>query len=493
MPNAGKTTAAQAGRPPFVQSGEAVRIRLPLVVDLDGTLIHSDLIWEALVLFFKTQFFNVWRLPLWLFKGKAAFKRRLADAVTLDAAALPYDRALVSHIAAEREQGRTVVLATGSDHRFAIKVAQHLKLFDHVVATEADVNMTSTNKGSALVKLYGEYGFDYVGNAHADLAVWQRCRHAFSVTAKPFHLADGRITGKLGDIRKGWGAALIIAMRPRQWLKNLLVFVPMLAGHAINQATVLQSVVTFVAFSLCASSAYLLNDALDAQDDRVHQTKRHRPIAAGTLPLPVAMCSSLLLAVSALGLSTVFDPLLLLVVAIYFTTTVTYSMFLKRLLMVDIVTLSILYSLRILGGCASTHIAPSFWLLTFSFFLFLSLALLKRHSELFNLQSQGHEKTHGRGYTTADKAPVGIMGINAAFMSVVIFMLYIDSANVHLMYAQPAWLAGIMPLLVFWLGRLWTLSFRGKVNEDPVLYVSKDPLSLSVFAVCLALAVAASL
>jgi 4-hydroxybenzoate polyprenyltransferase len=246
-------------------------------------------------------------------------------------------------------------------------------------------------------------------------------------------------------------------------------------------------------FSLCASSAYLLNDALDAQDDRHHPTKHRRPIAAGSLPLPLALAASALLALGALAASAASGPRLLLALAVYFASTLTYSLYLKRLLMVDIVALAMLYSLRVLGGSAATGIEPSFWLLAFSFFIFLSLALLKRHSELFNLQREGKEKSAGRGYTTADKTPVGIMGINSAFVSVLIFMLYFNSQNVLQLYRHPGWLMGIVPLLVFWLGRLWTLSFRGQVNEDPVLYVSKDRTSLAVLVLCGALATLATL
>jgi 4-hydroxybenzoate polyprenyltransferase len=271
------------------------------------------------------------------------------------------------------------------------------------------------------------------------------------------------------------------------------VFVPMLAGHALNLPSLLQSLLAFAAFSLCASSAYLLNDALDAPDDRMHPIKHKRPIAAGELPLPAAIAASMLLAVGGLLLSAWFDPLLLLAVGSYFVATLAYSLRLKRMLMVDIVALAILYSMRILGGAAATHIVPSFWLLAFSFFVFLSLALLKRYSELFNLHRQGRDKTRGRSYTIADRSPVGIMGINSAFISVLIFMLYFNSQNVLALYPHPAWLIGIVPLLVFWLGRLWALAFRGLVNEDPVLYVSKDPVSLAVMALCAALAVAAAL
>ena len=466
---------------------------LPLVIDLDGTLIHSDLLWESVVLFLKKNVLRAWQLPLWLLKGKAGFKERLAREVELDPACLPYDRALLALIERERGQGRRVVLATGSQRGLAEQVAQHLGLFDQVLATGDGVNLTSHNKARQLVALYGERGYDYIGNCGADLPVWQASHGAYSVTHKPFRLADGRSTVQAGTRRGGVARALFKALRPRQWLKNLLVFVPMLAGHALDMPTLLQSLLAFVAFSMCASSAYLLNDALDAADDRQHPTKHKRPIAAGLLSLPLALCASGALAFAALGLCAALNPLLLLGVAVYFVTTLAYSVYLKRLLMVDIVTLAILYSLRVLGGSAATGIEPSFWLLAFSFFIFLSLALLKRHSELFNLQRDGKEKTRGRGYTTADQLPVGIMGINSAFVSVLIFMLYFNSQNVLELYRQPAWLLGILPLLVFWLGRLWTLSFRGQVNEDPVLYVSRDKVSLTVLALCAALATLATL
>jgi 4-hydroxybenzoate polyprenyltransferase len=463
---------------------------VPLAVDLDGTLIRSDLLWESLALFLRRHFWRAWQLPLWLFLGKAGFKKHVAQAIELDPAALPYDEAVLSLVASSREAGRITVLATGAQRGLAEQVAAHTGLFDVVLATD-DVNLTSHNKASRLGELYGPNGYDYIGNSRADLPVWLASRGALSVGAS-FTLDDGRSTTLVGGKRGGTGGALLKGLRPRQWLKNLLVFVPMLAGHALRLDTLAESLLAFAAFSACASSAYLLNDSLDAQDDRVHSTKRKRPIAAGTLPLPLALLASPLLALAALAACLVFKPLLLLPLGVYFVTTVAYSIYLKRLLMVDIVTLAILYSLRVLGGSAATGIEPSFWLIAFSFFIFLSLALLKRHSELFNLHRDGKEKTRGRGYTTADKTPVGIMGINAAFVSVLVFLLYFNSPNVLQLYRHPAWLLGILPLLVFWLGRLWALSFRGEVNEDPVLYVSRDKVSLAVLALCGALAALAA-
>lgn len=475
------------------QRNEAGAAKRPLVIDLDGTLIHSDMLWESIVLFLKKNFLRAWQLPLWLFLGKAGFKERIANEVELDPAALPYDQAVLALIAQARAEGRRVILATGTQRRFAEQIGAHLGLFDQVLATGDGINFTSHNKAQELCRLFGERGYDYVGNSRADLPVWLACEGAVSVTHKPFRLSDGRATSHSGSVRGGALKALLKAMRPRQWLKNLLVFVPMLAGHELDLPTLQASLVAFVAFSLCASSAYLLNDALDAQDDRLHPTKHKRPIACGALPLPLALVTSPLLALAAIALCAWFNPLLLAVVAVYFVSTVAYSLVLKRLLMIDIVTLAILYTLRVLGGSAATFIAPSFWLLAFSFFIFLSLALLKRHSELFNLQRDGKEKTRGRGYSTADRMPIAIMGVNTAFVSVLVFMLYFNSSNVLEQYRTPELLGGILPLLVFWLGRLWVLAFRGEVNEDPVLYVSKDRVSLVVIVLCLLLATLASI
>jgi 4-hydroxybenzoate polyprenyltransferase len=465
---------------------------VPLIVDLDGTLIFSDLLWEAIVLFLKRHLLRAWLLPLWLLRGKAGFKHSVSDGVALDPAVLPYDQALLDTIRKEKESGREIVLATGAESRLARLVAGHVGLFDRVMSSDPGLNLTSHDKARALAALYGAGGYDYVGNSRADLPVWLGSRNAYSVSGKPFRLADGRSTIALGTRRGGTGPALLKALRPRQWLKNLLVFLPMLAGHALGIDALLASLFAFLTFSMCASSAYLLNDALDAQDDRLHPTKRKRPIANGSLPLGVAMVASPLLAAAALLLCAIHDRVLLLVVGVYFVTTVCYSIYLKRLMMVDIVVLAMLYTLRVLGGSAATGIEPSFWMLAFSFFLFLSLALLKRHSELANLQRIGKEKTNGRGYTTADHLPIGIMGANSAFVAIMVFMLYFNSDNVLMLYSRPHWLYGTIPLLAFWLGRLWILSFRGEVNEDPVLYVSKDKTSLLVMALCAVLAVIAT-
>jgi 4-hydroxybenzoate polyprenyltransferase len=473
------------------QDAHAHRRQLPLVVDLNNTLIRTHLLWEALVLFVRARFLDLWRLPIWLLTGGSAFQRHLARAAMPPAATLPYDHELLAFLEAERRAGRKVVLLTDIQKSFADSVAAHVGLFDRISAPDRGDITGSHAKVKLMLDVYGDQGFDYIGSDRSDHAIWRHCRLAYTVARQPIHIGNGRFATPIGAVRGNRTAALFKTLRPRQWLKNLLVCMPMLAGHQISAVTALQSLLAFVAFSLCASSAYLLNDTLDVADDRMHPTKRNRPIAAGTLPIAVALGCSLLLAASSLLLCAAVNRMLLAVVAVYFVATVLYSLYLKRMLVVDVVTLAILYSMRILAGGAVTGIAPSFWLLAFSFFIFLSLALLKRHSELENLERSSADKMAGRGYTVADKGPIGIMGINSAFLSVLVFILYVESQNALIQYASPVWLAGIVPLLVFWLSRLWILSYRGRIDDDPVLYVSRDRVSLAVFALCLVLTVAA--
>jgi 4-hydroxybenzoate polyprenyltransferase len=465
----------------------------PLVVDLDGSLIYSDLLWESLLQFLKHKPWAFFQVILWLLQGKAVLKHQLAQYTEIHVESLPYDDHLLREIKQRKAQLTPIVLATGSHRKFAEKIANHLQVFDLVLATDANINLTSKNKAAKCVELYGAGGFDYIGNSSHDIPVWQQSHQAYSVTKQPFNLGAGRYTSHLGGPRVYWLKALLRALRPRQWLKNTLVFVPVLASHQLQIDYLVQAAWAFLLFSMCASSAYLLNDALDLSDDRRHHEKHKRPLASGALSLPLALVFSAILAVSALVCAANLSWPVFAVVTLYFISTLTYSLYLKRLLMIDVIMLAFLYTLRIIGGGVSTQIELSFWLLSFSFFIFLSLALLKRHSELFNLDQAGKKKANGRGYTTADRMPVGMMGVNCGFLAILILMLYFNSSNVAQLYRQPEYLLGIIPLIVFWLGRMWVLSFRGEVNEDPIVFVSRDRIGLLVLFLALSLAYCATL
>ena len=285
---------------------------------------------------------------------------------------------------------------------------------------------------------------------------------------------------------------LLLAMRPRQWLKNLLVYIPMLAGHVFSHVAVLHALAAFVAFCLCASSAYLLNDALDAGHDRLHKTKRHRPMAAGTLSLGSGRAASVLLAMAALGAAALQGAAFFMVLCGYFVSTLLYSFFIKRVVGLDVMALAALYVLRIVGGGAATGVAPSPWLLGFAFFLFLSLALLKRHSELADLGPGGKQRIPGRGYRRGNASPVGAVGVAASCATVALFGLYVMSSSAALIYPHPSRLWYAVPLLLLWLGRLWRLSFQRRIHEDPLFFVSKDLFSIAVIAACIGVVIAAA-
>lgn len=288
------------------------------------------------------------------------------------------------------------------------------------------------------------------------------------------------------------GLPLLQAMRPRQWLKNLLVFVPMLAGHVLTPDTLLQALAVFATFCLCASSAYLLNDALDASHDRLHKTKRHRPMAAGTLSLAAGRSASLLLAIAALAAAALQGMDLFIALCTYFASTLLYSLFIKRVTGLDVVVLAALYVLRIVAGGIATGVTASPWLLGFAFFLFLGLALLKRHSELAGLRAAGNEQVPGRGYRTGSTGLVGVIGLLASAGAAAVLAAYAESDAAARLYAEPARLWCAVALLLAWLGRLWRLSYTRRIHEDPLFFVSKDPASLLIIALCIGVVFAAA-
>lgn len=425
---------------------------------------------------------DVLRIPGWLAQGKAVLKRNLAERSAPDVALLPYNEALLAWLQEEKAAGRRIVLCTASDRAIAEAVAAHLGVFDEVMASDGAVNLAGDNKADALVRRYGQGGFDYVGNSSADLKVWQRARKAVVVNGAPG--LSGRAAALCGVERefppaprgvKAWRRVL----RVHQWLKNLLLFVPMFAAHDIaNGDGWFALMLAFLSFSLCASTVYIANDLLDLESDRAHPRKRLRPFAAGTVPAwqgvllaPVLLATSIVLGALVGG---TFLPWLLC----YFVLTCAYSWGLKRLIMLDCITLAMLYTLRITAGAAALSMPLSFWLLAFSVFLFLSLAFVKRYAELQAQASSGNEKVHGRGYYTADAPLVQMLGITSGFASAVVLALYLNSDNVLVLYARPEAVWGAVPVLLFWVSWIWVQAHRGQMHDDPLVFAVKDRASL---------------
>lgn len=458
-----------------------------LVVDLDGTLLRSDLLVESAVLFLREHPLRFWMPFFWLAQGKARLKQRLAQATQIDVPSLPFSPDVLTRIQEARNGGRPVVLATASDRKLAEEVAAHLGVFDAVLASDGQQNLSAERKRDALLSRFGEGGFDYVGNARDDLPILAVARKG--VLLDPSAGVQRRASRLetpievLKSARDGGGSAWLEALRLHQWLKNLLIFVPLLAAHQITEPLLLwNGVLAFVLFGLCASSVYLLNDLFDLPEDRQHPVKRARPFASGRLSVKAG-----LLMVPVLLLAAFVGAFLLLplefgvILAGYYGLTLAYSLDLKRRVLVDVMTLAALYTIRVIAGGAAFGLGLTFWVLAFSMFMFLSLAMVKRYAELHAATERGRlGQTPGRGYRPSDMGIVAVLGAVSGYLAVLVLALYIhDEGTVHLYtYPEIIWLA--VPLLLFWISRVWMLAHRGQMIEDPLLFAVRDRVSLVV-------------
>jgi len=451
---------------------------VPLCVDLDGTLIRSDALMESVLLLVKTQFWTIFLMPFWLLRGHAAFKGEVAKRVTLNASTLPYQTDLFNFLRAQHESGRTLVLATASHTKIAHLISAHLGIFTQVLAT-ADVNLSGRAKRDRLVECFGRNGFDYAGNSRADLHVWAASRETIVVNAGKRLLGKASAQYNVSHVfedRHPTISTYARALRTHQWIKNILVFVPMLGSHQLaNPHIWAAGIVAFISFSLCASSVYLLNDLLDLPSDREHPRKRNRPFAAGDLPISHGLLLIPVLLLAAFGIAaTLLPAVFLAALAVYYVVTLSYSLGLKAIVLLDALMLSGLYTMRIIGGVAATGIPPTFWLLVFSIFLFFSLALVKRYSELLTLRQRGQLTAHGRGYQVEDLTVLLAFGITSGFLAVLVSAFYINSPNIEILYRHPELLWPIGPLLLYWVSRIWLIAHRGGMHDDPIVFAATD-------------------
>jgi 4-hydroxybenzoate polyprenyltransferase len=458
----------------------------PICVDLDGTLVKSDTLVDSLLVLARSKPALLLKLPGRLLHGKAAFKAFVTDSVSLDVAHLPYNHKLLQYLQQQRTLGRKIYLATGADQRLARLVAAHLNLFAGVLGSDGATNLTGSNKLASLRQRLGAEAFDYIGNDTPDLPLL--ANSAEPMIANPSLRLRMRI--RMGGIKpvrtflegRSIPSALLKALRPHQWAKNLLIFLPLFLSHALSAGKLLIAFGAFVCFSLTASATYIVNDLLDIQSDRHHPRKRERPFASGDLSVPTGIAIAAgLLAASFAGaqlLPSAFFGWLLL----YLATTIAYSTFLKRVALVDVIVLSGLYTLRMLAGGGATQTPISHWLAGFSIFLFLSLGIVKRFAELENLRSSGLSPRNGRGYLIADLGQIRSFGTSSAFAAAVVFANYISSRDVQELYHKPGWLWLIVPLMVLWLCRVWLLASRGELDEDPVVFALTDRTSLLIGA-----------
>jgi 4-hydroxybenzoate polyprenyltransferase len=402
-----------------------------LFVDLNS-LIRSDLLLESLLVFLKRNPLNLLQVLFWLLRGgRAGLTAQLVSRVTLNPTALPYNKDLLAWLKNEQVQGRSLWLSTATNDKLAAAVARHLGLFDGVVASD-------TVDGDSLESV-----------------------------ARAFPHAGNRFR------------VIVRALRPHQWAKNILVLVPLFTAHRLGELDALaDTLLGMVAFCLCASSVYLLNDMLDLEADRAHVRKAKRPFASGELSLATGLALVPALLAAAVVIAAFLPEKFQWWMGAYYVLTASYSFFLKRLLLIDAVALAGLYTLRIVAGAGAATVALSFWLLLFSVFLFLSLAFVKRYAELDSLRRQQRLQAVGRGYHVEDLSVLQNFGTGAGYLSVLVLALYINSPEILPLYHRPKYIWMLCVLLLYWISRIWMTAHRGKMHDDPVVYALRDRISL---------------
>lgn len=480
-----------------------------LLVDLDGTLVKSDTLHDAALALVRHHPAALVKLPVWLIEGKAALKRHVASAVQLDAEHLPYNRELLRFLEQEKATGRPIYLATAADRATAENVSTHLGLFAGVLASDGAVNLSGNKKLEAFREQFGD-NFSYIGNARADLPILRACQEPMvanptaglraglkSAGVAPVHSFAERVSPL-----RAWPKAI----RIHQWAKNLLIFLPLLLAHVRAEGLVLAAVLAFLSFGLCASATYIVNDLLDLDADRMHPRKRRRPFAAGELSALSGIAVIVLFLIGSVALALAvphavdrFSPALalgrpyhfLFWLGVYAVTTLAYSLRLKRMVIVDVIVLSGLYTIRILAGSAATGVAVSTWLASFAVFFFLSLAFVKRFAELESLRERGGAVARGRGYHIADLEQLRTFGSASGYVSVAVLTLYISNLDAAELYRHSHRLWLLVPVLLLWVSRLWLVASRGQLNEDPVVYAITERKSLLMGLAVVAIVISA--
>ncbi len=451
---------------------------LPIVVDLDGTLTPTDTLVESIVGLIKQRPWTLLLLPLWLFGGRFALKNRVAAEFRLSVAHLPWRQDLIDWLTAERSKGRKVILATAAHQQIAADVASALPLFDGVLASEAGINLKGTAKLAAIQTQVGPH-FSYVGDSRADVPIWAAADSAILVGASPSVTGAARNSGARIEREfagvAGGASVWLKAIRAHQWLKNLLLFVPLLTSFTFtNLNTVLVMLMAFGAFCLATSGTYLLNDIWDLESDRQHARKRARPLASGRLSLQHGVAAAIGLMGLGIALGWAASHAFAAMLVGYIVLTTFYSWVLKGYVLIDVLALALLYTYRVLAGAVAIQVALSPWLLAFSVFTFFSLALVKRCGELVALKQEGKEATRGRDYRVSDLAVLWPLGVGSGLCSVLVFGLFIGSPEARATYGDTPvmWLVGIG--LIYWIARLWVKTSRGEMHDDPIVFALRD-------------------
>ena len=456
---------------------------IPLVVDLDGTLIKTDLLYESANQYLKRNPLGIFKMLLAFSRGKSKLKDYLAAETALHIESLPFNEEILDWLREEASKGRKIYLATASNEKYAQKIGSFLGIFMGIFASTADINLKGSAKRELLEQEFGRGGFDYLGDNRADFEVWNSARKAYVISRfQSFSESVKRLPNFGGSFSVNGRApvqAFIKALRPHQWVKNVLIFVPLIAAHLYGDSLALiDASWTFFIFCLAASSVYLLNDLLDIEEDRQHEYKKSRPLASGDLNIVWAWILWPLLLLLSVMLSWQLLPnLFTLSLLSYLAITICYSFFLKQSAVIDVMLLAMLYTIRIIGGAFAISVPISFWLITFSLFIFVSLAFIKRFSELKAARSYGGISLRGRGYSLDDLEAISSMGVSSGYLAVLVLALYIQDAHTASLYNSPEVIWVACPLMLFWISRMWLITHRGQMHIDPIVFAIRDRVS----------------
>lgn len=443
---------------------------------------------ESILLLIKKNPFLIFMVLMWLLKGRANLKQQLAQRVDIHYQLLPLNLEFYTYLLNQQKQGRDIILISASNLKPVRDISNHMGLFIDSMGSDEQINLKSHAKLARILQLNQDTGFAYAGNSSADLPIWLEadevlmvnCNDSLTTRLDANGIAIKRFDSSRADLKNFWRA-----MRPHQWLKNGLVFLPLILAHQVDQLDlVLQACIGFVSFSLCASSVYFLNDMLDLNNDRQHISKRFRPFASGELSLAYGFIGAPLLLLMAFASSLLLPAEFLLVLFLYWLLTTFYSIALKRLLLIDVLTLATLYTARIVAGAAAISVLTTFWLLAFSVFLFAGLAMVKRFTEVSNLLTTDRTMVDGRAYGTGDLKLLSFVGVGSSLIAVAVFAFYINAPDITRLYSSPGLLWLICPLLLLLLGRIWFFAHKGKLDEDPLLFAITDRLSQAFTLLC---------
>lgn len=459
-----------------------------LFVDLDGTLIKSDLLFECLVPIIKNYFYAIFLAPFWLLKGKAYLKDKFSDLVSINPEILPYNNNVLEYIRKEKENGSKIILATASNIKLAKSISDYLGIFDDVIASSKEENLKGKNKLNK-IKSYIENNninkeFSYIGDSEADVKI-------FNETNIPIVVGNKNVFNKIKskndkttfvDGENDFSLKKFFKMiRTYQWVKNFLIFLPLILAHKfLDVNLLLKALVAFFSFSFLASSVYIINDIMDVESDRIHPSKKNRPIASGAVKISSALKVAFILMPLSFIISIFLGKEFLFVLLTYFITTSCYSFYLKKIMLVDILILSLLYTVRMFAGGVALNIYLSPWLFMFSMFFFFSLACAKRYSELYAVRNNLQDEIKGRGYQAQDLEQIQIFGSSSGYIAILIFALYIQSDISMKLYKTPSFFWALCPIMLYWISRVWLLSHRGQMTQDPIIFALKDKVSYVV-------------